>query len=359
MSGGASFTPRVYPRPVYPPFREVFGKEAVTLLRGPMIAAVLAVLAEPLWRTAVHAFEDAVCVRGSPVVAIFQRLDPALATQLERRIDVENGNFVCEQAFFTFGFNLVHSLCYLLINSFFHLCDVFKLLQRHKCLRTEIQAAPASLLNRCWGDALLGQCVTGPLLTWFLLYPLAKYCGMASAHAPFPGLLKLYIGFGVCRLFNDVGFYWSHRIAHAKALYRFVHKKHHTFVGTVGFAAEFAHPIEQVFSNYLPTIGGSLLFGQHMYVHFQWLAERLEQTYEGHSGYSFHDTIAYKWFGLTWADACCYHDFHHTGNCGNFGAAYLDWTFGTMDSYIALGGREGYFAKCRKNDVGVRESKMA
>ena len=48
------------------------------------------------------------------------------------------------------------------------------------------------------------------------------------------------------------------------------------------------------------------------------------------------------------ADAAAYHDFHHSGNRGNFGALWCDWSFGTMDAYVALGGMDGYIAQCKQ-----------
>ena len=134
---------------------------------------------------------------------------------------------------------------------------------------------------------------------------------------------------------NDVGFYWTHRLLHTKLLYKRVHKQHHTYIGTIGFAAEYAHWFEVALSNQLPTIAGTIGRGVHMAIFWGWLAARLEETYEGHSGYSFAGTIPHK-LGLTNADAAAWHDFHHTGNRGNFGAAYLDYLFGTMDAWVAM-----------------------
>jgi hypothetical protein len=53
-------------------------------------------------------------------------------------------------------------------------------------------------------------------------------------------------------VFNDVFFYLSHRIVHHKSIYGYVHKQHHTYTGTIGVAAEYASPIEQILSNQAP-----------------------------------------------------------------------------------------------------------
>ena len=47
-------------------------------------------------------------------------------------------------------------------------------------------------------------------------------------------------------LFLDTSFYWSHRLLHHPRLYKHFHKQHHEYRGTIGFAAEYAHFVEQV-----------------------------------------------------------------------------------------------------------------
>ena len=56
--------------------------------------------------------------------------------------------------------------------------------------------------------------------------------------------------------------------------------------------------------------------------------------------------------GLTYAEATAYHDFHHTKNTGNFGSEYLDYFFGSMDAWIAVGGVDGYLAQKRQGNFG-------
>merc|ERR1711988_232900 len=91
--------------------------------------------------------------------------------------------------------------------------------------------------------------------------------------------------------FNEIFFYIGHRLVHADWLYAKVHKEHHNYTGTIGFAAEHAGPIEQVVSNMMPTLGGCIFFGRHPYVLLVWLFMRLHYTYDGHSGYCFGGTF--------------------------------------------------------------------
>lgn len=244
---------------------------------------------------------------------------------------------------------LTHSVLYWSVNAVFLACDRHGWLEQFKLERTDAMGPSEELLQQTWRQALFGQTVVAFAILWYL-YPVAQWGGMPSALAPLPSVLEMAKFFLACHVINDWGFYWSHRTAHAVPLYAFVHKQHHTYKGTIGFAAEFAGPIEQALSNQLPTMGYAIASGGHPLLQLVWLAARLCQTYEGHSGYCFYGTWMYDWHLL--GDAAAYHDFHHTKNSGNFGATYLDHFFGTMDTWIRVGRTAGYVATKRKGVVG-------
>jgi hypothetical protein len=96
----------------------------------------------------------------------------------------------------------------------------------------------------------------------------------------------------------------SCRMLHHRWVYARVHKQHHMFNATVGIAAEFAHPIEDLLANLLPTLLGPLLCGAHLCVLSAWVTLRVTETAgesttakvvftsvcvttEAHSGYEF------------------------------------------------------------------------
>jgi len=49
-------------------------------------------------------------------------------------------------------------------------------------------------------------------------------------------------------------FYWAHRVLHHRRIYKYIHKQHHEFKATVGIAAEYAHPVESLLANAVPTM---------------------------------------------------------------------------------------------------------
>lgn len=255
-----------------------------------------------------------------------------------------------ERLFFLVAVSVVHTFMYLTWNSVFLYWDRNGIFEKYKLDRTPVMGPQESLITKTWIEAFVGQVVTGPLVLYYL-YPVFKYFGAPSMETPLPSFQRQFTVYFVANVFNGWAFYWSHRLVHSKSLYAWIHKKHHTYKGTIGFAAEYAHPIEQIVSNQGPTIGGCLLMGSHFCVLLMWLINRLQQTYEGHSGYCFYGTFLHR-IGLTNAEAAAYHDYHHTGNRGNFGGpAYLDHFFGTMDAWLDIGGVEGYIAKKRSGSV--------
>ena len=313
----AGFTPRIYPRPEPYKSSDVYKRAVVRHLGG----AAKCVLATKLFW-------------------------PAYASAAAFWIETRGWS---ERTFFIVCISLVHSFLYWVINGAFLLCDRRRYLEQYKMERTEAMGPSDALLMQTWRQALIGQLVITPCVLW-LLFDFYTRMGLPPALSSPPGALGLAGWYMGCMLFNDWGFYWSHRLAHAKPFYATVHKQHHQYKGTIGFAAEFAGPIEQAFSNQIPTVGFCVLGGAHLAVTCVWLAGRLCQTYEGHSGYCFAGTTLYE-LGLL-GDAAPYHDFHHTVNSGNFGAEYLDHTFGTMDAWLRLGGVEGYLAKKKAGSFG-------
>jgi len=128
----------------------------------------------------------------------------------------------------------------------------------------------------------------------------------------------------------DFWFYWTHRGLHYfPQLYGRIHKKHHKFNITVGVAAGYAHPLEDIFVNALSTGLGPFLFPSHFVVYLIYMAIRINETLDAHSGYAF------PWSLWTfWDDRARRHDFHHSDNRGNYGAwRFWDWLTGTDAPY--------------------------
>lgn len=248
----------------------------------------------------------------------------------------------------TIGFTILltwtHVNTYVVWNGFFGVCDYFGYLQEYKLGRRPYMIPKRSLIIRTIIEAVVGQLVLGPLILYFS-HPYLVGRGLKALEAPLPSALDLFMTYTFAGIFNGFFFYWAHRSFHSQFLYARFHKQHHEYTGAIGICAEYADPLEQILANIGPSIGGVLFFGcKHPLVVFVWLACRLQQTYEAHSGYCFEGTIL-DYLGLSHAADAAHHDYHHSVNRGNFGASWMDWICGTEDGYFADGGHNGYVAK--------------
>ena len=128
-------------------------------------------------------------------------------------------------------------------------------------------------------------------------------------------------------LVEDVGFYWSHYVLHTSYFY-WVHKQHHEYYNTICLTATYAHPLEVLFSNVLPTYMGYRMLSLYMPVHVIiitiWMLFRMLETCDNHCGYE------WSWGQLSffpWKLGSEYHNFHHSHNVGNFGSMFEIWDY--------------------------------
>lgn len=236
-----------------------------------------------------------------------------------------------EHAWFVFALIFVHETIYYSMNFSFLAFDRFGIFEEYKLPRSPRQVPSAELVRKTLWASFVGHWLVQPF-TAFSVWYVIKWAGMPSVIAPLPSCASMYKHLVCAWLFNDFFFYWSHRALHTKALYKY-HKQHHEYNGTIGFAAEYAGVIETIFSNQFPTLGYCLLSGVSFPVTLMWVAWRLEQTYEGHSGYSFLDTPLGR-IGLLNGLSAEYHDYHHSRNMGNFGGGFWDHVCATNTEWL-------------------------
>jgi sterol desaturase/sphingolipid hydroxylase (fatty acid hydroxylase superfamily) len=165
----------------------------------------------------------------------------------------------------------------------------------------------------------------------FILLPLAFYLPvyfgtveMQTDVMKFPSSLELISQITFCMIVEDTVFYWTHRLMHTSYLYKNIHKKHHEYKHTIGIAAEYAHPVEFVLSNMVPTGAGLVLLGKrcHVFTWYMWLVIRVLETTDAHCGYEF------SWSPfrlLPFSGSSSYHNFHHSKNIGNYSSFFTYW----------------------------------
>ena len=310
------FSPSISPKPAYPAFTTVACVQAKSMLFSTGFWGVL------------------LCLWLEPTFA-------AIVFNLQKR-------GYSEALMFTIILNGMHSLQWVLTNVPLLYLDATSSLAEYKMHRADGQKPSGGLMKEGLLTAAIVQLVLNPVLGFYLHTHWASL-GLKSMRSSLPPVKDIFISLLIAHVFNDVFFYVAHRLFHSKSLY-FLHKQHHQFAGTVGFAAEFANPVEVAIANVFPTFYGCVFFGcKHPLVLLVWVSVRLHETYMAHSGYCFKDTWL-DTIALAHPYEAIHHDHHHTANRGNFGCLFTDWLFGTMDFYAQAGCWDGYLAKARGKD---------
>ncbi|OQR86149.1 hypothetical protein ACHHYP_10941 [Achlya hypogyna] len=154
-----------------------------------------------------------------------------------------------------------------------------------------------------------------------------------SAAMPLPKATTIAWQCLVSFILEDFYFYWIHRFLHWKKIYKYVHKVHHEYAAPFGIAAEYAHPIETMFLG-IGTFLGPLLLTRHLLTLWVWLAVRLYETVDDHSGYEL--PFALSAYIPFWGGPV-HHDFHHEKFDGNYSSVFTvwDWVFGTDKAFRA------------------------
>ena len=232
---------------------------------------------------------------------------------------------------FAVSLTVAHIVVFTVAHSFFCALDKFKLLQRHKLPRNETQTNSAELIRNTLLEEIINMLLVSPVLAGLYHYYVLTRPDKSAPLQKFGANFLHFIG---ATMWNEILFYAAHRTLHEwPVLYQAIHKKHHMYKGTISIAAEWASPIESLFASTIPTVGYMFLVQAETPLIATWLLVRLWETYESHSGYCFKNTLLAK-IGLLNSYGAEFHDFHHRNNIGNYGAPYLDYLFGTQDSFL-------------------------
>ena len=173
------------------------------------------------------------------------------------------------------------------------------------------------LLIAAWKERKINHFISVPLFMAFVLYPLFVWRG-GDVSADLPSVMQILIDIAVCVFANETIFYFSHRLLHNKKLFRLIHKQHHKFRQVRPVSSEYAHPLENTL-NLVAMYAGLVIMGSHFVMWGLWVALRIYETNDGHSGYEH-------------IDSASKHAFHHqfpTKGCYGTAIGFWDRLLGT------------------------------
>jgi len=244
--------------------------------------------------------------------------------------------------FFVFGSWLTHFVVFWGVNGVLALVYHYNLFPQYK-IQPASKWPSRELVWDCVRDRLTNQFFSQPI-GLYLLYYVIRWTGL-EIHSPVPSCWTFLWQCTFFFLLNDALFYWVHRALHHPSIYGLIHKRHHMFKQSIGIAAEYAHPVEDLCANIIPTLLGPVLIPTHLAVFWVYISLRVWETLDAHSGYMF-----------PWSPWCLIeavqggaqrHDWHHSHGHknGNFGMLRIwDWLCGTDQAYnewVAKGRRYG------------------
>jgi len=176
-----------------------------------------------------------------------------------------------------------------------------------------------------------------------------------------PTYLEIISQLALCMFVEDFFFYLSHSLLHTDFFYAKVHKIHHEFKETVAISALYAHPLEFIMGNILPSSIAPLLLGDkmHLLTHLVYIVMVLHESHDGHSGYNF-SWSPHRIIPMTFdAD---FHIFHHWKFRGNYANYFSIWdrVFGTVNKTFLeyFVNKEAYLKKYLKINADCKDRKL-
>ena len=157
-----------------------------------------------------------------------------------------------------------------------------------------------------------------------LLYYVLSYFGHLEIQGPRPSWLTIFYQLILFILAEDAIFFWTHYLLHTPWLYQRIHKQHHIYKQPTGVVSVLSDPIESLQNHLSIWIMPALLKEKHMFTLCIWIAIRVYQTVNAHSGYNLPYVSTQYWVPWIMSGALG-HDFHHQHGKWNYGSFFNIW----------------------------------
>jgi sterol desaturase/sphingolipid hydroxylase (fatty acid hydroxylase superfamily) len=207
------------------------------------------------------------------------------------------------------------------------LCLALDLVPPLRKYKIQPQVHGLSAWWRCTRHVVLNKLMSEIPMT-VIAYPLFIKLGV-SKDLPLPGWGALALTLAACFVVEDAWHYFAHRSLHTRWGYQHIHYMHHHYTTPFGVAANYAHPLETLWTGFgtaLPV----LLFRPHLSTMLIWIMVRQWQAISVHVGYDF------PWRPsrfIPFMGGARFHDRHHRRFNRNYAPTFvwLDRLLGTAD----------------------------
>lgn len=137
------------------------------------------------------------------------------------------------------------------------------------------------------------------------------------------GIGYMIMSFVIMVVYHDFYFYWTHRLMHHKALFKYVHRVHHESTNPSPWAAYSFHPWEALIQALVLPIALFIL-PLHSLTVFIFLLYMIVRNVIGHLGFEILPKGFTKNKWMNWNTAITHHSMHHQHFNGNYGL-YFSW----------------------------------
>lgn len=272
-------------------------------------------------------------VSASPIVESFSTFATSILSSMgcpDLIVDIFRD---CERLSFVLCTTVLLEVCFWMLIAYYMIMitqlNIFGL--KKYDIKNNAPYPTAKEIYNAFEDVVLNHLLIRPLIL-LVAYPFIR-AQLDFSRENLPGAWTVIWQLAFCSQVDDFFFYWGHRLAHHKLLYKYIHKRHHEFRHPVAISVEWAHPLEDAFVNTFPTVAGSLYLRSHVLVFWLYITCKLWQSIDAHSSYDLPFPFS-PWSALSalGMDGSSAHHAHHSINTGNYGGFFIfwDWLCGTQ-----------------------------
>jgi methylsterol monooxygenase len=212
-------------------------------------------------------------------------------------------------------------LCFYVHGWFFVFADWYGFLDKY-AIRSGNHKLPT--VDKQWDaikEATIDVIVVKPIVLYFVYpYVAGKFIHFGPT---IPAVSTCLFQWILMKVIFATSLYWLHRAMHHKSIYQYVHKRHHTYHDTVGFASQFAHPVEGMVSAFHVVLA-IYLIRPHFVVFCCFLGSTVFEIVDAHCGYDVPWSWLYPWSDrYFWGSGARAHDYHHSHNVGIYGGGLI------------------------------------